>query len=162
MKLPLLILTVGALFAGFVPFGDFVTCDGIALHAHEEWTFSIAPVLIALAGIGIATKMYKTENEGPAKLAASLSGLYTSASHRFYIDEIYLFLTKKVIFNLIGRPAAWIDRNIVDGFMNGMAGLVAWKANFIRVVQSGKVQDYALYFFIGLFGLAALAMYIIN
>jgi NADH-quinone oxidoreductase subunit L len=162
MKIPMLILTLGAVFAGFVPFGKFVSADGTALHAHEEWTFSIAPVLVAAAGILFAMRMYKTKNDGPDKLAASLSGLYTSASNRFYIDEVYTFVTKKIIFNMIGRPAAWIDKNIVDGSMNGLASLVAWKANFIRVVQSGKVQDYALYFFIGLFGLVALAMYVIN
>jgi NADH-quinone oxidoreductase subunit L len=40
---------------------------------------------------------------------------YKTAYRKFYIDEIYLFITKKIIFNLVGRPAAWIDRNIVDG-----------------------------------------------
>ena len=75
------------------------------------------------------------------------------AYRKFYIDEIYLFVTKKVIFNLIGRPAAWIDRNIVDGFMNLLATTTAGTAEAIRGLQSGRLQSYAIYFFIGVVGL---------
>ena len=56
---------------------------------------------------------------GLQKWLNALGGLYKAAYRKFYIDEIYLFITQKIIFNLIGRPAAWIDRNIVDGMMNG-------------------------------------------
>ena len=60
---------------------------------------------------------------------------------------MYLFFTKKIIFNGIGRPAAWIDKNIVDGLMNEIAGVTAKTARVIKGIQSGKVQNYALYFF---------------
>jgi NADH-quinone oxidoreductase subunit L len=63
---------------------------------------------------------------------------------------------------LIGRPAAWIDRNIVDGLMNLLAALTvtARMSAGIKGFQSGKVQDYALYFFTGIAGLAVLFIYI--
>ncbi len=160
MKLPLLLLSIGAIGAGFIPFGEFVSSDGHALHLPFHVESAILPVIVALSGIGLAYTLYFRHNEKPDRIAASLSGLYTSAYHKFYIDEIYLFITKKIIFPFIGQPAAWIDRNIIDGAMNGLATLTLWKANLYKTLQSGKVQDYALYFFIGIFGLAALAYYL--
>jgi NADH-quinone oxidoreductase subunit L len=106
--------------------------------------------------------MYKKESNRADKLAASLSGLYKAAYHKFYIDELYLFLTKKVIFNLIGRPAAWIDRNIVDGAVNLTGNTTAAISGWIKGVQSGKVQQYAIYFLVGVIGLAVLFIYIIK
>lgn len=162
MKIPLLLLSFGAIAAGFIPFGNFVSSDGIHLHIPFEISAAILPVCIALAGIGLATVFYKTENQRPDQVAASLQGFYRAAYRKFYVDEVYLFITKKIIFNMVGKPAAWIDKNMVDGSMNGFASLIAWKANFIKSIQSGKVQDYALYFFLAAFGLTALAIYLVN
>ena len=81
-------------------------------------------------------------------------------SRKFYIDEIYLFITKKIIFNLIGRPAAWIDRNIVDGAMNGVAWSTGKISYLIRGMQSGRVQSYAIYFFGGVALLVILFVYL--
>ena len=80
--------------------------------------FSIAPVALALTGIFIAMWLYKKQNNRADSIAASLNGFYKAAYHKFYIDELYLFITKKILFNLIGRPAAWFDKNVVDGLMN--------------------------------------------
>jgi NADH-quinone oxidoreductase subunit L len=71
-------------------------------------------------------------------------------------------LKKKILFNLVGRPAAWFDRTVVDGIMNGLAWLTDSLSTLIKGLQSGKVQDYALFFFIGLFILAALAVHYFN
>jgi len=92
-------------------------------------------------------------------MADGLKGLYTAAYHKFYIDEIYLFITKKVIFNLVGRPAAWFDRNIVDGFMNLLATITEKISFLIKRMQSGKVQSYAAYFFVGVIGFVLLFIY---
>ena len=88
-----------------------------------------------------------------------MGGFYQAAYHKFYIDELYLFITKKIVFNLVGRPAAWFDRNIVDGFMNLLASITQNISAFIKGIQSGKVQGYALYFFLGIFGLAVVFIY---
>jgi NADH-quinone oxidoreductase subunit L len=88
-----------------------------------------------------------------------MGALYTGAKRKFYVDELYTFLTKKIIFNLIGRPAAWIDKNIVDGLMNGIANTTAGVSGFIKGIQSGKVQNYTLYFFGGIVALAIVSLY---
>lgn len=161
MLLPLIILAVGAIAGGFIPFGEYVSSDGQPLAAHFHLNFSILPVALGLTGIIAAMWLYKKQNERPAKLMSAMGGLYKTAYNKFYIDEVYLFITKKVIFNLIGRPAAWFDRNIVDGMVNLTGTATETVSGMIRKMQSGKVQQYAIYFLIGAVGLAALFIYLI-
>ncbi len=160
MMMPLVLLAVGAAAAGFIPFGEFVSADGKPLVSHFHLNFSIAPVAIGIAGILIALWFYKKQNDRPAKLAASLGGLYKAAYHKFYIDEVYLFITKKILFNLVGRPAAWFDRNVVDGMVNLTGKATQEVSEGIKKMQSGKVQQYAIYFLAGVIVLAALFIYV--
>jgi NADH-quinone oxidoreductase subunit L len=160
MKLPLVILAICAVGAGFVPFASFVTSDGAALATHMNIAFSVAPVALAVLAILLAASFYKTENEKPAKMAAALGGFYIAAKRKFYIDEVYLFVTKKILFNLVGRPAAWIDRHVIDGMMNGLAYVTTSTSNLVKGVQSGRVQNYALLFFAGVAMLVVLYVYL--
>ncbi len=160
MMMPLLLLAVGAAVAGFIPFGYFVSSDGATLQSDFHIAFSIAPVSLGLIGIFAATWLYKTENDKPGKIASSLNGLYQAAYHKFYIDEIYLFITKKVVFSLIGKPAAWIDKNLVDGMVNATGDTTQAISEKIKGFQSGKVQNYAIYFLAGVIGLALLFIYV--
>ncbi|MES2892094.1 MAG: NADH-quinone oxidoreductase subunit L [Bacteroidota bacterium] len=158
--LPLVLLAAGSVAAGFIPFGKFVSVDGKALETELHLVFSVAPVLLALAGILLATWLYKKQNERPAAISASLGGLYKAAHRRFYIDEIYVFITKKILFNLVGKPAAWFDKNVVDGMVNGTAEATATVSEKIRGLQSGKVQQYAMFFFVAVIFLAVIFIYL--
>jgi NADH-quinone oxidoreductase subunit L len=160
MKFPLIILAICSIVAGFIPFGKYVSSDRTALETHFDPLFSIAPVAFGIIGILLAMWMYKKESDKSEKLSQSLGGFYKAADKKFYIDEIYLFITQKIIFNLIGRPAAWIDKNIVDGLMNGIANTTASVSGFIKGIQSGKVQSYAIYFFGGIVALAVVFLYL--
>jgi NADH-quinone oxidoreductase subunit L len=160
MKLPLVILALGAVFAGFVPFSRLVTLSATPLAEQGVGYFWVFPVAAALIGLGIAGYLYRVASDRPERAAASVKGLYQFAYHKFYIDEVYSFITKRIIFNWIGRPAAWFDRNVVDGLMNGLAMVTARMSAAIKGFQSGKVQDYTLYFFIGIAGLAVIFIYI--
>jgi NADH-quinone oxidoreductase subunit L len=160
MKLPLIILAICAVGVGFVPFSNFITADGASLETHINLLFSIAPVGLTVVAILVAASFYKNENDKPAKTAAAFGGLYKAASRKFYMDELYVFITKKIIFPLIGQPIAWIDKNIVDGFMNLLATITGKISELIKGLQSGKVQSYALYFFGGVAALALLFIYI--
>jgi NADH-quinone oxidoreductase subunit L len=160
MKLPLILLAACAVGVGFIPFSNFVTSDGKALATHIDLVFSIAPVLLSVLAILLAANFYKNQNEKPDKVAAAFGGLYTAAYKKFYIDEVYLFITKKIIFPFIGQPIAWADRNIVDGFMLLLAKTTAKISELIKGLQSGKVQNYAMYFFGGIAILSILFIYI--
>ncbi|MDP4209562.1 MAG: NADH-quinone oxidoreductase subunit L [Bacteroidota bacterium] len=156
MNIALIILAFGAVFAGLIPFGHFVSADGKPIELPFHLTFSIAPVLLGIAGILLAYVMYGEKNEMPDKLTASISGLYRAAYRKFYIDEVYLFVTKKVLFNLVGRPAAWFDRNVVDGMINGYASITTMSSESIKPMQSGRLQSYTMFFLGGVLLVAAL------
>ena len=160
MLMPLVVLAVGAALAGFIPFGNFVSSDGKPLSSTLHLQFSIAPVSLALAGIFAAMWLYKEQNNKADSIAVSLRGLYKAAYRKFYVDELYLFITKKILFNLIGKPSAWFDKNIVDGLMNETGNTTMGISEKIKGFQSGKVQQYAIYFLAGVIGLAVLFIYI--
>jgi NADH-quinone oxidoreductase subunit L len=162
MILPMILLAIGAAFAGFIPFGKFVTTDGTPLISAFHPEFSVAPVALGLVGILLARWLFVKESERPTRLAASLGSLYKITVHKFYIDELYLFVTKKILFALVGKPAAWFDRNVVDGTVNLVGKTAQHISSGIKGVQSGKVQQYALYFLTGVILLAVLFMYILK
>ncbi len=159
MKMPLVVLAVLSVLVGFVPFSQFITADGRPAETHFHLLFSIAPVALAVIAILLAASFYKKENDRPARIAASLGGFYKAAYRKFYVDELYLFITKKVLFNLVGKPAAWIDKNIVDGSVNLAASVTGRTSELIKGMQSGRVQSYAIYFFGGIAAMAILFIY---
>ncbi len=160
MKLPLVILSICAVGVGMIPFSSFVTSDGVALETHTDLMFSLAPVSLTIIAISLAAYLYKTQNQKPDQLATAWGGIYKAAYKKFYIDEVYLFITKKIIFPLIGQPIAWVDKNIVDGFVQSSARVTAKISSSIKGLQSGKIQSYTLYFFGGIIALSLLFIYI--
>ncbi|MFI5222164.1 MAG: NADH-quinone oxidoreductase subunit L, partial [Bacteroidia bacterium] len=159
MKIPLAILAVCALLAGLVPFASFVSSDGAMLETHIDIIFSIAPVVLALAGIYLAYNLYQTANDKPERISQSFGSFYLAAHRKFYMDELYIFVTKKIVFRLVGRPAAWFDTNIANGFMNLLASITGEVSELIKGFQSGKLQQYAMYFFVSLIGFVLVYLY---
>jgi NADH-quinone oxidoreductase subunit L len=160
MTIPLIILAVLSMITGFLPFHELVTSDGMAFESHIDWAIAIPSVLVGLVGIGIATLMYKKESALPDKLAGTLKYSYKWAYNKFYIDKVYLFVTKKVIFRFISAPIAWFDRHIVDGTMNGMAWIANVVSFRIRDFQSGQLQKYGFVFISGALALALVLIYL--
>ena len=153
MTTPLIILAAITCVAGFIPFGKFVTSDGAPYIIHLDPAVAITSVVIACISIGIATWFYRRQNPIPGKLESTFKGLYSAAYHRFYIDEVYMFVTKKIIFGGICSGIAWFDRHVVDGLMNMLARATNGAAYVIRDMQSGSVQRYCIWFLGGALGL---------
>jgi NADH-quinone oxidoreductase subunit L len=149
MLCPLLFLAALSCVTGFIPFSDFVSSDGKSFDTHLNWGIAAQGVSVALLGIVFATILYRKNSEKPAKIAAKLGMFYTAAVRKFYPDEIWMFITTKVIFKYISTPIAWFDRHVIDGTMNLTGQATEKLAWVIRDFQSGKVQSYALIFIIG-------------
>ena len=157
MTIPLMFLAVVTIVAGFIPFGKFISSNGTAYEIHLDWAVAGTSIAVAVVSIAIATVMYARAKQPVANaLARRFRGLWTAAYHRFYIDDIYQFITHKIIFGCISRPIAWFDRHVVDGFFN----FLAWSANAtsdeIRGLQSGQIQQYTYVFLLGTLALILL------
>jgi len=161
MTIPLMFLAVASVFAGYIPFHHLVTSDKIGFVTEMNYMVAVPSVLIGLFGIAMAWILYKKESEVPAKLAKSWGILYTATYNKFYFDEIYLFVTRKIIFNYISRPIAWFDRHIIDAFMVGI-GTTTEKVSYqIKGMQSGQLQHYAFMFVAGTLALALSMIYLL-
>ena len=161
MTLPLLFLSAVTCVAGFIPFGKLVSSDGTAYAIHIDRGVAGVSLCVAAAAIALATWMYLRERQTVADaLATRFRGLHKAAYHRFYIDEVYQFVTHRVIFACISAPVAWFDRHVVDGLMNMLARATNGAAYVIRDMQSGSVQRYCIWFLGGALGLTILILLI--
>jgi NADH-quinone oxidoreductase subunit L len=160
MTIPLMLLSLGAIFAGLLPFASFVTSDGKPLITHIDFTVAIPAIMVGVLGALTAMVFYAKETNIPEKISTSLGGFYKVVYHKFYIDELYLFITKKIIFNYVSRPVAWFDRHIVDGSMNGISYVTNEVSARIKGLQSGQLQQYAWVFVTSAVALALAFIYL--
>ena len=167
MRAPLVVLAIGALFAGawlaFTPEGRLATfLEPVVGHVVEGHAGPSTQVLIAisivltLAGIAIAWRLYRPRNaERWISFPEREPGMAGALGHAFYIDDLYAWAVGTV--GLRGAEGvAWFDRTVVDGAVNGVGRAVVWASGLAPIWQSGKVRRYALTF---LAGGAALLLY---
>ena len=161
MTVPLIILsliTVGVgvytTLGGFLgwggSFGSFVSASGQDYTIHFDHQIAATSTIIAILSICLATYIYKGEQQPIAdRLYKTFPNLWRAAYKRFYQDEIWQFVTHKIIFRCVSMPIAWFDRRVIDGTFNFMA----WGANeageSIRPWQSGDVRQYVVWFLTG-------------
>ncbi len=161
MALPLIFLALMAATAGFIPFSEYVSADRMGFHGHIHWgsPLVIGSIAIAALGIFLAYIMYYKETKIPEKVAGTFGIGYKWAKDKFYFDELYLFVTHKIIFDRVSKPIAWFDRNVIDGFMNLLGVTVEKTSDKTKNIQSGRMQDYAMYFVSGVVAIVLLIVY---
>jgi NADH-quinone oxidoreductase subunit L len=143
MTMPLVVLAVGALFAGFIGLPGVLGGSQFAhwlepvVHAHEdghashalEWGLMAISVAVASFGVFIAYLMYRRESLSP-EIFANLAGgfFYRLFDRKWYFDEVY-----QVVFVngtlLLARIGALFDQYIIDGIVDGSASLtrfISW------------------------------------
>ena len=158
MTFPLIFLSLVSIVAGFIPFGDLVTWNREKLTTHINWGVAGTSTVIAVGAIILATLLYRKENAVPEKMADSCRGLWTAAYKRFYMDELYQFITHKIIFACISRPIAWFDRRIIDGTFDMLANVTNSASYAVRKLQGGSIQGYVWVYLAGAALLAAIAI----
>jgi NADH-quinone oxidoreductase subunit L len=165
MLIPLGVLSLGAVFAGFLFHHSFISAgDGefwkgsIAftehlIHAMHEVPLWVkwSPFAVMLTGLGIAWYAYIRNPRFPAMFVEQFTVLHRFVYNKWYFDELY-----DLIFV---RPAFWIGRlfwkrgdvGIIDRFgPDGAARLVALGSGYAQKVQSGYLYSYALFMLLGL------------
>ncbi len=156
MSLPLIILAAVSCVAGFIPFGELVTWNGAPYHIRIEPQVATTSLIVAAFGIGLAAWLYMKKNSKPAAMKNAMPVLWKAANKRFYWDEIYMFITHKIIFNIICKSIAWFDRHVIDATMDGFAKVSQRTSVAIKGMQSGSIQSYVLWYFFGAVVLAAI------
>ncbi|MEQ6332331.1 NADH-quinone oxidoreductase subunit L [Sphingobium sp. MK2] len=174
MLVPLIVLSIGAVFAGLVFHDQFIGSEGgIAfwqgslafdshlMHAaHEVPTWvKFSPFTVMLTGLAIAWLAYVKYTDWPQRFVAQFGVLYTFLLNKWYFDELYNLLFVKPAF-AIGR-FFWKfgDVGFIDRFgPNGLAALVVQGNKVTRRLQSGYLYTYALVMLIGLAAAATWAM----
>lgn len=160
MTFPLLFLALMSIVGGFIPFSEFISPDKIGFEAHLNYPLAAIAVAVGFVGIFIAWMFYKKENDLAEKLAKKFGVFYKWTYHKFYFDEIYLFVTKKILFNRVSAPIAWFDKKVVDATMEGIGNKTVVTSKKIKGMQSGRVQDYAFAFIIGVVIIAIVFIYL--
>ena len=140
-------------------FGSIVSAAGTAYTIHFDPQVACTSTVIAILSILLATYIYKGEKQPIAdKMYRTFPRLHRWAYKRFYMDEVYQYVTHKILFRYVSRTAQWIDEKII----NGLIDFTAWGANeageTIRPWQSGDVRQYAVWFLTGTVALTLLLL----
>lgn len=159
MTFPLLFLAFMSIAAGYIHFSEYVTADKMPFEAHLNYPLAAIAVGVGVFGIIMAYVFYKKPTNLPDKVSKAFGSLYQWAFDKFYFDELYLFITKEIIFKRISTPFAWFDKHVVDGTMNLIGNSTVEGSEKIKKIQSGKVQDYAFAFIAGVVVLAMIFIY---
>jgi len=97
----------------------------------------------------VAYLFYVVVPDLPARLASALRPFYQLSFHKWYVDEIYDAIFVRPTVALARGLWRGVDVVFIDGFVNGVAHATqAWGA-MLRVMQSGKLQHYALFMAVG-------------
>lgn len=167
MLTPLTLLTIGAVFAGFVFHKAFIDAEvGAAFWANSTLYFNthlmhamhevplwvkLSSTAAMLIGLTTAYVMYQLSKDAPQRLATTFAPIYRFFLNKWYFDELYNFL--------FVRPAFWFGRlfwkqgdiGIIDRFgPNGSAALVSFGSKLAVRMQSGYLYTYALVMLLGL------------
>jgi NADH-quinone oxidoreductase subunit L len=181
MLVPLLVLAVGAILAGFVFYKYFIGVgyggapdpykafwgkaifegkDNHVLHALHEvprWV-PWSPFVAMAAGLGLAWLYYIQAPWLPAATARAFRPIYLFFFNKWYFDELYDWL--------FVRPAMWIGRTLwkrgdggaIDGVIDGTAASVQRTTDRVVKLQSGYIYHYAFAMLIGVAALMTLLM----
>jgi NADH-quinone oxidoreductase subunit L len=170
--------------------GEFMT--GLTYPgAHEYHSYGTMATIIALcvatSGFVLATLFYGTQTFSAEKAKSALLPLYVLFRHKWYFDELYDFMfVRPVMF--IARRISDFDRRYIDGLISGLAravrlfsgiddlidrylvdGLVnivaGWTHSFglaLRGAQTGRLRQYVMFIVVGTVGLFVLISFFLK
>ncbi len=154
---PLVILAVLSVVGGFVGYGNrfehFLApvFQGPAAELAPEAVdhtleYLLMIISVSVAGLGwlLAYLLYSRRPQLPARIAASLGGLYQAVAHKYYIDELYAVLFVKPLIDG-STEILWhgIDQNVIDATVDNSADAARHVSDNVRHMQSGNLRSYA-------------------
>jgi len=173
MTLPLVVLALGAVFAGWVGVIPFLGRDWLGHflapviadvgHAHEHAEHGLAleaflvgaSVLVGLLGIFVAWRLYGGDRElaGEEALVRRAPGVHRVLANKYYVDELYQATVVRPLHWLARMCWKVIDTIFINGSVHVGAFVVELTGDLARFTTTGNVRNYALYFFAALVAL---------
>ena len=156
---PLLVLAVlsaiGGLAAYEMGFEQFLgpVFQGVTKVAQKtpadtggtlEYLLMFVSVGVAALGWFLAYLLYSRLPQLPARIAASLGGIYDAVVHKYYIDELYAALFVKPLLGA-STTILWhgVDQGVIDAAVNNSAEAAGHVSDSARHMQSGNLRSYA-------------------
>lgn len=117
--------------------------------AVAEW--ALMGISVSLAGVAawFAYDSYVIHRQRPERLAKALGPIYGAVNNKYFVDEFYF---ARIINPLVETGKGlwlYVDVNVIDRATYVAGDLVSGLASFVKTVQSGKTQSYALYMALG-------------
>jgi NADH-quinone oxidoreductase subunit L len=174
MLIPLLILAIGSIFAGYVGVHYFnmissennFFADSIFLAEehfellneihHTPVIVKFLPMLLSFIAIILAYLFYVKNIELPKKIARKFSWLYKFSLNKWYFDELYEIIFIKPMRSLGNFLWRIIDVKFVDGIPNSLTILTRFASQGISKIQTGFIYNYALWMVLGIVGILSL------
>jgi NADH-quinone oxidoreductase subunit L len=145
MVLPLIILAIGSIAAGFGLINFFTNHD--SSNHHIDDLIKYAPLIVGIAGIFGGIILYKF---GLAEILSRVFCLiYNILKNKYFFDEIY----EKTFVGgakILAKISKLFDTNVVDGIgPMGSSTVVSFLARIASSIQSGYIFTYAFFMLIG-------------
>jgi NADH-quinone oxidoreductase subunit L len=108
---------------------------------HPPMWLTVLSLALAAAGIGLAWLMYGAGKLSPELVRRPLAAIDALARNRYFIDAAFGGVYRGVMLGF-SRLVGWIDRYVVDGFLNVASAWTLRGGDLVRRIQSGQAQDY--------------------
>ena len=176
MAIVLIVLAIGSVVAGYIGIphalgggnqieaflepsfhaagAEAAPAEAAAAEHHPETSTELAlmavSVLVAVAGIGLATYFFRRKPDAADALATRFSGLHRTLLNKYYVDEIYDAVIVQPIKRISAGPL-WrgVDAGLIDGTVNGVGLVVRGWSAVLRRLQTGSVRAYAMSVLVG-------------
>ncbi len=113
---------------------------GAAAAEHGPAWLTPVSIALAVAGVGLAWLVYQRGALGPARLGRALGPLPGAAARGYGLDALYEAGYGGLL--AFARAVGWVDRYVVDGFVNVASAWTVRAGAALRLLQTGRAQDY--------------------
>jgi len=161
MAIVLIVLAIGSVLAGYVSLGGrfekfldpsfgVQAAEHSSTESSPELALMLVSVVVAFAGIGVATYFFLRHRRAADAVADRFSGVHRVLANKYYVDEVYDAAIVQPI-RLASEDALWktIDVRVIDGAVNGAGETVGGMSELLRRLQTGSVRSYAASLFVG-------------
>jgi len=115
-----------------------------------EYLLMALSIVVALVGILLAYQMYRKDPDMPGRLANRLKTTYNVLLHKYYVDEIYNAAVVQPLLKISDILSDLFDMKGIDGLVNGVGWIIVATGKGVRRIQTGFVQNYALFMGMGI------------